>query len=72
MNIDIKYRKSKCDKDTYLYSLYVDDIYLCSYYSFEMIKKRIGFILRTGRYDLRGISTYCEIIKRKDLYEVLS
>lgn len=55
MKIDIKYRKSLCDKDTYFYDLYVNDLWVCGYYSLECIKRRISFILRTGRFDLKGI-----------------
>ena len=56
MNIEIKYRKSLCDEDTFYYELYVNDIWVCGYYSLEILKRRIAFILRTGRFDLKGIN----------------
>lgn len=41
MNIVIKFRKSKCDVDTYFYDLYIDDIWVCGFYSLDVIKLRV-------------------------------
>jgi hypothetical protein len=50
----IKARKSKCDKGAYFYDLYCNDIWICGLNSLELIMKRIKFIYKTRRFDLKG------------------
>lgn len=51
MKIEIKYRKSLCDKDGYFYELYVNDLFVCGLDSLEIIIERLKMALQ-GKYSL--------------------
>lgn len=51
MKVEIKYRKSKCDRDSYFYELYVNNLFVCGLNSFEMINERLKMALQ-GKFSL--------------------
>lgn len=45
MKYEIVIRKSHCDKDTYFYDLFLNDIWVCGFYSLVSVFQRLKIVL---------------------------